>query len=71
MQPTESARLIRLTAIRRRDAESPHLIQSGAIGAAVLDRRWLLQEIDRLHAERDAVSEQLATMLTEHDKDTP
>ncbi len=65
-EPTEAARALRLGAIRRRADND----RRDDTSMPVLDRRWLLGEVDRLHTERDNAAQRLAALLADYDRDT-
>lgn len=65
-EPTEAARALRLGAIRRRADND----RRDDTSMPVLDRRWLLGEVDRLHTERDNATQRLAALLADYDRDT-
>jgi hypothetical protein len=71
-EPTESARAIRLEAMRRRDADNQvdrrDLIHYDTSQGA-LDRRWLLGEVERLTRERDSAKELLTAVSTDYERD--
>ena len=68
MEPTEAARGIRLAAIRMRDADSIGEATSHAC-SGVLDRRWLLGEVDRLTRERDNAIELRDALAADYQRD--
>lgn len=64
MEPTVSARAIRLEAIRRRAADTSDTSE------AALDRRWLLGEIDRLERDLTNTRERLTAIVADYERDT-
>ena len=64
--PTAASRRLRLDAIRRRVAND----RGDDTSMPVLDRRWLLGEVDRLTTERDTAVERLNALPADYERDT-
>lgn len=64
-EPTESARAIRLEAIRRRATDTSDTSE------AALDRRWLLAEVNRLERDLTNTRERPTALAADYERDTP